>query len=144
METKTKPVLTNVSIRFATEADIPAIEALIAPFVESGELLQRTYDEMRELLPTFFVAEADGRVVGCAALEIYSWKLAEIRSLAVSKEAQGSGIGKKLVQACIDLAREKQILETMAITASEKFFVACGFDYSLPNLKKALFIQTRE
>jgi len=57
--------------------------------------------------------------------------------------AQRQGIGKLLVQACIDCAREHQVLEVMAITAAEQFFRDCGFDYALPDQKKALFINTR-
>lgn len=129
-------------IRKATPDDIPEIEAFIKQFVTEGEVLPRTLSELEELLPTFFVAVLDGEIVGCATLEIYSWKLAEIRSLAVSPKAQGKGIGRKLVQACIDLASERNILEVMAITRSEEFFRAVGFDYTLPNLKKALFLQT--
>ena len=79
-----------------------------------------------------------------AALEIYSKKLAEIRSLAVLPEFQGRGVGKQLVQACVDRARERNILEVMAVTSSEDFFRACGFDFTLPGEKKALFYQTRE
>jgi|FLYN01.1.fsa_nt_gi N-acetylglutamate synthase-like GNAT family acetyltransferase len=138
----TETLMTNV--RRATEADIPAIEAFIEPFVDEGKLLPRTYDELTELLPNFFIAELGGQIVGCAALEVYSRKLAEIRSLAVAPEMQGKGIGKLLVEACIQLAREKNVLEVMAITSSEGFFKSCGFDFTLPGEKKALFYQTRE
>lgn len=135
----------EIKIRNAQPNDVAGISALIEPFVEAGTLLPRTYDELGELLPNCFVAEAEtGAIVGCAALEIYSKKLAEIRSLAVADSMQGKGVGRQLVQACIDLAHERQILEVMAITASEDFFKACGFDFTLPGLKKALFIQTRE
>lgn len=132
-------------IRPARAEDIPMIAELIEPFVEDGKLLSRTYEEFDELLPNFFVAvaEEDGRIVGCAALEIYSRKLAEIRSLAVARSAQGRGIGKKLVEACIERAREHNILEVMAITSSDAFFMSCGFDYTLPGEKKAVFYQTR-
>jgi amino-acid N-acetyltransferase len=82
--------------------------------------------------------------VGFAALEIYSAKLAEIRSLAVHDNFQGRGIGKSLVQKCVDLAVKRNILEVMAITSSEGFFQACGFDFTLPGEKKALFMQTRD
>ena len=141
METKT---VSDVVVRKALQADIPALEAFIKPFVDDRKLLPRTYDELHELLANFFVAELDGKIVGCAALEIYSWKLAEIRSLAVGKETQGLGVGRKLVQACVDRAHERQILEVMAITSADGFFMSCGFDYTLPGEKKALFIQTRE
>ena len=138
-------ISTRVTIRSAVEADIPAIAALIKPFVDEGSLLERTYDEFGDLLPNFFVAADEaGVIVGCAALEIYSRKLAEIRSLAVAESAQGQGIGKKLVEACVERARERNVLEIMAITASDAFFQSCGFDYTLPSLKRAVFLQTRD
>jgi len=133
---------TRVIIRKGTEADLDAISELITPFVEQGLLLERTYDELAEWQDRFFVAELDGRIVGCAALEIYSRKLAEVRSLAVAKEAQGLGVGRALVRACVELAQERNILEVMAITASEEFFRSCGFDFNTPNLRKAMFFQT--
>ncbi len=134
----------TIILRQATKADIDTLITFIEPFVESGELLPRTYDEIEEWLPTFFVAESDGEIVGCAALEIYSKKLAEVRSLAVSPTVRGMGVGKMLVNACVEVAREREILEVMAITANEDFFKAVGFDFTLAKLKKALFIQTRE
>lgn len=137
-------VLTTVKVRAAEQGDIPAIAELIAPYVAEGSLLARTYEEFDELLPHFFVAERDGEIIGCAALEIYSPKLAEIRSLAVSERAQGRGVGKLLVQACVERAQQHNILEVMAITSSDGFFQACGFDYTLPGAKRALFYQTRE
>jgi N-acetylglutamate synthase-like GNAT family acetyltransferase len=135
---------TDVMIRPALDIDAPALAEFIQPFVEAGKLLPRTITELNELLPSFLVADMEGRIVGCAALEVYSPKLAEIRSLAVSPDAQGLGIGKKLVQACIERAHKLRILEVMAITSADDFFIACGFDYTLPGEKRALFIQTRE
>ncbi len=141
----TNIIHTKITIRSAAADDIPAIAELIKPFVEEGSLLERTYDEFEELLPNFFVAvDQNGVLVGCAALEIYSRKLAEIRSLAVSPEAQGQGVGRKLVDACVERAHEQNILEVMAITASDAFFQSCGFDYTLPSLKRAVFLQTRD
>ena len=136
--------LTDLIVRPATQTDIPALEIFIKPFVEDGKLLRRTYGELTDLLDEFFVAELYGEIVGCAALEIYSPKLAEIRSLAVSPTVQGMGVGRHLVNACVARAHERQILEVMAITSSEAFFKACGFDFTLPGEKKALFIQTRD
>lgn len=137
-------ILNRVNIRKARPEDIPALAALIRQFVETGELLPRTLDELEDLLGSFFVAELDGEIVGCAALEIYSRKLAELRSLAVAPQVQGSGVGRLLVQACIDLAKEREVFEVMAISSSDNFFKACGFDYTLPRLRKAFFLQTRD
>lgn len=134
----------DIVIRRANTQDLPHLEAFLRQFVETGELLPRTLTELAELLDVFFVAVLGERVVGCAALEIYSPKLAEIRSLAVGRDVQGMGLGKRLVAACIELAKERQVFEVMAISAEDDFFLACGFDYTLPNLRRAFFMTTRE
>ncbi|QDT18087.1 GNAT family N-acetyltransferase [Alienimonas californiensis] len=145
-------------VRPAVQSDVPAVHAFIRPFVATGRLLERTMDELEELVPTGFVAvdpdaaaagdgapePADGRVVGFAALEIYSPKLAEVRSLAVSDAYRGKGVGRALVARCVALARQRNVLEVMAVTSSESFFTGCGFDFTLPGEKKALFLQTRD
>jgi amino-acid N-acetyltransferase len=141
---KPQPAQPNVTLRTAVREDINTIIQFIEPFVEAGFLLERTVDEVDEWLGTFYLAVVEGEIVGCAALEIYSRKLAEIRSLAVSPKMQGMGIGKMLVNACVELARQKNILEVMVITSNEHFFKAVGFDYTMTGEKKALFIQTRD
>lgn len=136
--------LTKIIIREATFEDIDRINVFITPFIEEKKLLPRTHDELKDLIKNLFIAEVNGDIMGCAALEIYSKKLAEIRSLAVANEVQGLGIGRKLVSACVDRAKSHNILEVMAVTSSEDFFKACGFDFTLPGEKKALFFQTND
>ena len=136
--------LAVITIRKATSADLLELSDFIKPFIDEGDLLPRTFDELEDLLETLFIAHYEGKIVGCAALEIYNKKLCEIRSLAVDSHAQGLGIGKKLVTACVELARQEGIYEIMAISAAEDFFKACGFNFTLPSLKKAFFLQTRD
>ena len=131
------------TIRPALEADLPSVMALLRPFVEQRKLLRRTRAETAALLSTGFVAESDGEVVGFSSVEIYSRKLAEIQCLAVKDGHQGQGLGSDLVRRCVELARERGIMEVMAISSSEKFLHNLGFDYSLPDQKRALFYQLR-
>ena len=135
---------TDIRVRKAATDDLVELSDFIVPFVQSGDLLPRTFDELEDLLETSFIARLDGRIVGCAALEIYNKKLCEIRGLAVDPAAQGLGVGKKLVEACVSLAGQEGIYEIMAISVAEDFFRSCGFDFTLPNLKKAFFLQTRD
>jgi len=132
------------NIREASREDIPKLEDLVDHFVTANRLLPRTFDELCDLIPFGFVAESNACIVGFAALEIYSAKLAEIRSLAVHEDHQGKGIGRALVQRCVELAVRRNVLEVMAITSADGFFQACGFDFTLPGEKKALFMQTRD
>ena len=140
METNDLP---DVEIRAVCSDELTQLADFIEPFVSDGKLLPRTREELNELVPHGFVAVSEGQIVGFAALEIYSRKLAEVRSLAVSDSFRRRGLGQQLVDRCVDRARERGVLEVMAITSSEEFFRSCGFDFTLPGEKKALFITTR-
>jgi amino-acid N-acetyltransferase len=133
-------------VRRAHFDDLDNIQALLKPFVEQRKLLRRMQAELLLLMSNGYVADVTAengqpKLVGFAAVEIYSRKLGEIQCLAVAEGYQGLGIGSALVKACIDRAREKGILEVMAISASEGFLRQLGFDYSLPEQKRALFYQ---
>ena len=123
----------------AKTEDIDEIMEVIQPFVDAQILLPRNREEIQRLSKRGFVAVCDGRVIGFASVEIYSSKLSEIQCLAVKKEFQHKGVGKLLVADCINLAREEGVIELMAISSSEEFLKSCGFDYSLPDQKRALF-----
>src|SRR3989338_333412 len=108
-------------IRKASSTDMPAILKLIGEYPD--ELMQ-------DNLPpadAFFVAENEGLVVGCCALEIYSRRLAEVRSLAVAKDFQRRGIAKQLIRACIAAAKEHAVYELFCITGNPDFFQKQGF-----------------
>ena len=131
------------SVMPASPGDLDAVMALLDPYMENNLLLKRSRRQVEDLLQTGFVARDGGQVIGFAAVEIYSSKLAEIQCLAVNSDWQQRGVGKQLVGCCVDVARHENVLELMAISASDKFLLSCGFDYSLPGQKRALFIQTR-
>ena len=136
--------LARVVVRPVQYDDLQGILELLDPFIEQDVLLPRSEGELIDLLATSFVAVDGLRLIGYVSLEIYSIKLAEIRSLAIAREFQRHRIGQRLVAACVDLARRKDIIEVMAITSNEDFFRQCGFDFTLPGEKKALFIHTSE
>lgn len=125
----------------ATPADLGLVQDFLNPFMDGKMLLRRTSLELELLLKYSFTAMHDGRVVGFCALEIYSKKLAEIQCLAVDYEFRRQGVGRELVRSCVNRARSEKVMELMAISSSDSMFKSCGFDYSLPNQKRALFIQ---
>ncbi len=131
------------SVRAAVDSDLAAVIELLRPFVEQRKVLRRTRAETTALLATGFVAEFEGQVVGFSAIEIYSKKLSEIQCLTVHQSHQGKGIGGVLVTHCVALARQRGVMEVMAISSSEKFLHNLGFDYALPDQKRALFFQLR-
>ena len=139
----------GVVIRQAQPGDAAAIHALLRPYVAQRLLLSRTEAELIELTRHGFIAEVDPPIagtppcIGFSAVEIYSPKLAELQSLAVHHEFRRTGIGRLLVRACVERARSLGVMEVLAISSSEDFLKSCGFDYSLPDQKKALFCQLR-
>lgn len=139
----------------ATQEDLADVSRFLQPFMDRQELLQRTSLELQLLLRHSFkavsvigqkdanqVVVASESLIGFCALEIYSKKLAEIQCLAVDETFRRKGVAKGLVQCCVDRAKSEKVLELMAISNSEDMFRACGFDYSLPNQKRAFFFQT--
>jgi amino-acid N-acetyltransferase len=114
-------------IRSATIHDVPAMQAIINSHAELGRMLFKSYAELYENLRDFCVYELDGEVVGCTALAIIWADLAEVRSLAVDVNHQGRGIGRRLVEWCIDEARRLQIRRIMSLTYEQAFFEKLGF-----------------
>ena len=134
----------EIAVRDAVAADVRALHDFLRPFVLAREILPRNEAELETLVAHGFVATRQGQIVGFAAVVIYSAKMAEVQALAVAPEARGSGLGTRLVKKCVERAKEQGVIELMAITATEELFRTVGFDYALPNQKRALFLQTRE
>lgn len=110
-----------LEIRPATKADMPKVRELVRLFPK--QLVQRDLPRVS----SFFVAISAGRIVGCAALQIYSKRIAEVRTLAVHPEYQDRRIASRLVQACCDRASERGIKEVFAVTSQTSFFERLGF-----------------
>jgi amino-acid N-acetyltransferase len=89
---------------------------------------------------SFFVAEVDDKIVGCCALDIYSKRIAEIRSLAVLPEFNGIGIGSRLLKACLQRAKTRKIAEVFVVTSNAGMFKKFGFNFEQQE-KYILFIK---
>lgn len=126
----------RVIIRPARRGEMPRIRRLIGLFPVS--LLQTGLPR----IPSFFVAELNGEIVGCCALQVYSKRLAEVRSLAVLPTRMGQGIGGQLVRACLARARERGVRQLLAVTSEPSFFQAHGFTVH-SGWKTALFADVR-
>ena len=73
------------------------------------------------------MAEQGGEIIACCALEVYSKRLAEIRSLVVDKDFQGRLIGSKLIKRCLKRAKKLRVYEVLSITAAVPLFEKQGF-----------------
>lgn len=114
-------------IRKAKIEDIKQIQNLINTFAKQDLMLPRSLNELYENLRDFWVAEENKKIVACCALHI-SWDvLAEIKSLAVAKIKQGKGVGKALVEACLNEAVELGAKKIFVLTYKPDFFKKFGF-----------------
>jgi len=112
----------------ATEDDTDAIVALNNMWAPDGLTLHRARGWVADRIPNYNVARAaDGRVVGCVAIDEYSPSLAELVSLAVAPEAQGRGLGGRLVEAAVELARRRGYDELFAVSLADTQFLRWGF-----------------
>ncbi len=115
-------------IRNATMGDVKQIHTLLNCFADKGLLLGRSYSALYDQLRDFKVcADDDDNLIGVCALHIIWENLAEIRSLAVSEDAQGKGIGLQLVRACLEEAAEFKIDKVFTLTYQAGFFRKQGF-----------------
>lgn len=117
-----------MNIRPARVGDVPAICDLIRIFAERKLMIRRSLGELYESIREFLVATDDeGKILGCAALHVFWDDLAELKCLAVSEEAQGQGVGRRLVDACWASARELEIHSVFTLTYVADFFEKCGY-----------------
>ena len=117
-----------MEIRCATISDVEAIHALISSYAERDRMLFCSMADIYEKLQVFSVAEVDGSVVGCCALEVIWSNLAEIRSLAVDQNNKEKGIGRMLVTAAIEQAVRLGVPKVFALTLEPDFFEKLGFE----------------
>lgn len=117
-----------MEIRNAKISDAVSIHELVNCYAELDRMLFRSLADIYEKLQTFIVAEINGKVIGCCALEIIWADLAEIKSLAVNENYIGQGIGRKMVEAALKKATEIGVLRVFALTLVPKFFVKSSFE----------------
>jgi amino-acid N-acetyltransferase len=113
--------------RKATQEDIQPLYELIQGYAQTGIMLPRSRDTLQAILDTFVVAESEGKVIGCGSLCKLGSDLVEIRSLGISQEYKGQGIGTKLVDFLVEEAKEMHVPKVMALTYEVRFFEKNGF-----------------
>ena len=115
------------------------MQELVLQDVENGNILVRNESEMATTIRSYTVAYDGELLVGFVALHIHSITLAEIRSLVVRDSYRGKGIGKKLIQNCIDEGKNLELQELLVLTYKQALFEKFGFKViekaSIPDTK---------
>lgn len=121
------PRPTRIVLRTAEVSEAPKLHALITANLVEGHLLPRTLEELTIHATRFVVAVRSRKIVGCAELAPLSPQVAEVRSLAVNKDARGHGVGTKLVDELRLRARREGYDKLCAFTHGPGYFVSMGF-----------------
>jgi amino-acid N-acetyltransferase len=116
-------------VRSARTSDVPAIRALIDANVTSGRLLGKPTVTLFEDIQEFVVVDPPdpGPVVACGALHVMWDDLGEIRTVAVSEQCRGEGVGGLVVTELLDRARELGVARVFVLTFAVSFFASHGF-----------------
>lgn len=109
-----------IAIVAAEAADLPGLVSL----------LQRSRlptDGITEHVASTLVARDGARVVGSAALELYG-RVGLLRSVAVDEARRGEGLGIRLTEAALALARARRLETVYLLTETAgAFFPRFGF-----------------
>ncbi|MDN4616361.1 amino-acid N-acetyltransferase [Leifsonia sp. F6_8S_P_1B] len=116
-------------IRRARTSDVARIQELVEPLVQRRILLGKENVTLYEAVQEFRVAEDEaGNLIGCGALHVMWSDLAEVRTLAVSEDWLGRGVGHALLARLEDDARELGLSRLFCLTFEVPFFQRHGFE----------------
>ncbi|MBC9943074.1 amino-acid N-acetyltransferase [Leucobacter sp. cx-328] len=117
-----------VTIRQARTQDVRAMVALMEPLIARRILLGKDLVDLYAAVPEFLVAVDDNEnVVGYGAVHVMWEQLGEVRTLGVSEEWLGKGIGHMLLDALQERARALGLEQLFCLTFETTFFERHGF-----------------
>ena len=109
-------------------SDIVTMQKLVESEVKKGIILFRSSDEMATNIRSYILAKKDKKIVGFGALHFHAYDLGEIRSLIVSEDCRGRGIGKGMVLKLLEEAKELNSKKIFTLTYEASFFKSLGFN----------------
>ncbi len=117
----------NITYKKASLLDIPEMQNLVEPEIQSGVILYRSDDEIATNIRSYTLAMDGDKLVGFCALHIHSPNLAEVRSMIVNSNYRGQNIGSNLVAKVCDEGNILGLREVLALTYQRTFFERLGF-----------------
>ncbi|HZK05552.1 MAG TPA: amino-acid N-acetyltransferase [Actinomycetaceae bacterium] len=122
-------------VRPALPRDVIAIRDIVEPWAhhEKHVLLPRDLVGYYEAIQEFAVVEIPGgggaaEIIGCGALHVMWEDLAEVRTLAVSREHLGRGAGHALLVNLLERAQDLGLKRVFCLTFEVEFFMRHGFE----------------
>jgi amino-acid N-acetyltransferase len=118
----------SIHVRRARTADVPWILDITKPLVDSRVLLGKDAVSIYEAVQEFRIAEdGNGIPIGCGALHVMWQDLGEIRTLAVTPEWLGKGVGAAILARLVEDATELGLGRLFCLTFEVDFFTKHGF-----------------
>lgn len=118
----------EITIRRAHTGDVKRIRTLVDQYAPGGVLLDKPTVTLYEDVQEFWVAEAEGEgVLGCGALHVMWEDLAEVRTVAVDPAYRNYGVGRRLLEQLLVVARRLEVTRVFVLTFEVEFFERHGF-----------------
>ncbi len=145
-------MITNLfyeGIRDADITDVGGILSLIQPLEASGNLVERSREQLELEIEYFQVIEKDGMIIACvAAIPDISSQFSELACLAVHENYRNTGLGEQLLKKIEHLSGQRNIRQLYTLTTrTSHWFLEHGFveapDFPLPEHKQTIFNQQR-
>ena len=112
----------NINIMPATQNDIPSITTLLL-----GANLPP--DDLKRWIDKFLVLSIGGKTVGCIGLEDWD-NVGLLRSFVISEEYRSKGLGMKLYNKLITIAKEMNLSPIVLLAkGASDFFEKNGFKF---------------
>ncbi|MCC9176036.1 GNAT family N-acetyltransferase [Arthrobacter sp. zg-Y179] len=140
----------SITIRLATEADFDDIRRITREAYLHGNHIEADNPYVKELENVedrakhteLWVAELDGKVAASAAITYAGQPYTDIaiegelefRMLAVDPAVQRGGVGRAMVNAIVDYARNKDGIDAVSLTSmttmlnAHALYLSCGFE----------------
>lgn len=119
----------TISIRGARTSDVGPMQDLMTPYVDRRIMLGKEIVTLYESVQEFVVAEdPELGLVGCGALHVMWEDLGEVRTLVVSPQAGGLGVGRRIVAELERRAQQLGLSRLFCLTFEVDFFARNGFE----------------
>jgi amino-acid N-acetyltransferase len=118
----------SIEVRAAKTSDVKGIRKLIDTYAPQRRILSKETVTLYESVQEFVVAIDGENVVGCGALHVLWEDVAEVRTVAVTEELRGKGVGHKILELLINRAEAVGVKKLFCLTFETEFFGRHGFN----------------
>jgi len=117
----------SIEVRAAKTSDVKGIRQLIDLYAPQRRILSKETVTLYKSVQEFVVAVEGDVVVGCGALHVLWEDVAEVRTVAVSEELRGKGVGHRILEKLIERAKTLGVRKIFCLTFETEFFGRHGF-----------------